>query len=370
MFSPSFKLPRALLTQGGTLYLLALAVTAVVGLGSCAPATTEPGAVSPQAQATPEAKGKLKVVTTTLPVTNFTKAVAGNRAEVRYLLPSNVGPHDYQAKPEDVRTIAEADVLVKNGLGLEAYLDDLLASANNQDLKVIDTSQGVPAISNEAVEGHEHAAEEAAGESHEHEGEFNPHIWLDPDRAIQQVENIRDGLIAADPEGKAAYTANAAAYINQLKALDAEIATALKPYAGKEFVTYHDFAPYFAQEYDLQVEYLVGVPEENPAPADVKRVMNAAQASNLRTLLAEPQAAGNSFEALANDLKVQVSTFDPMETSGPEGLQPDYYLKVMRQNVRNLQTAFSGKPIQSQLPVWSPARAFVVAQPIGLGLHR
>jgi len=303
------------------------------------------------------------VVTTTLPVTNFTKAVAGNWAEVRYLLPSSVGPHDYQAKPEDVRTIAEADVLVKNGLGLEAYLDDPLASANNQDLKVIDTSQGIQAISTEGVEGPEHAAAaaQAAGESHEHEGESNPHIWLDPERAIQQVKNICDGLIAADPEGKDTYTANAAAYINQLKALDTEIATALKPYAGKEFVTYHDFASYFAQEYGLQAVYLVGVPEENPAPADIKRVMNAAQASDLRTLLAEPQVAGNSsFEALANDLKVQVSTFDPMETSRPEGLQPGHYLKVMRQNVRNLQTAFSEKSMQSQLPVWPPLEDFAM----------
>jgi len=73
------------------------------------------------------------------------------------------------------------------------------------------------------LEGHEHAAgEEPAGEQaeaggHEHEGEFNPHIWLDPERAIQQVDNIRDGLIAADPEGKDTYTANAKAYIGSSK---------------------------------------------------------------------------------------------------------------------------------------------------------
>lgn len=386
MPSPVVKLPRSLiaqrfagkvgwrplpLSQHGTLYLLTLAA---VALGSCSSSPTESGSSnSPQAQAPPE--GALKVVTTTLAVTDFTKAVAGDRVEVTYLLPTNVGPHDYQAKPEDARTVAEADVLVKNGLGVEEYLDDLVANANNQNLKTIDTSQGVQTVSNEEVEGQEHAegkehaeAEAGAG-GHGHEGEFNPHIWLDPARVIKQVENIRDGLIAADPEGKEAYTANAAAYIDKLKALDAEFATALKPYAGKEFVTYHEFAPYFAQRYNLKAEYLVGVPEENPAPGDVKRVMNAAQASDLKTLLTEPQVGEGTFSTLSKDLNVQVSTFDPMETSGPDGVQPDYYLTVMRQNVKNLQTAF-GQSTQSQLPAWSPARAFavVVEQPT-LGLR-
>jgi zinc/manganese transport system substrate-binding protein len=321
------------------------------------------------------------VVTTTLPITNFTKAVAGDRVEVTYLLPTNVGPHDYQARPEDARTIAEADVLVTNGLGVEAYLSDLVANANNQNLKIVDTSQGVQTIPSQAVAGHEHAAgeghpageehaEETGAGGHEHEGEFNPHIWLDPIRAIQQVENILDGLIAADPKGKDTYTANAATYIDKLKALNAEFTTALKPYAGKEFVTYHDFALYFAQRYNLKAEYLVGVPEENPAPGDVKRVIDAAQASDLKTLLTEPQAGEGAFSTLSKDLNVQVSTFDPMETSGPEGVQPDYYLSVMRQNVKSLQTTFSGQSTQSQLPIWSPARAFavVVKQPMIIGL--
>jgi zinc/manganese transport system substrate-binding protein len=356
-------------------YLLALAAMSAVGLGSCVASTPTSGnSVATQTQATPTVEKELNVVTTTLPVTDFTKAVAGNRAEVTYLLPTNVGPHDYQAKPEDVRTLAQADVLVKNGLGLEEYVEDLVANANTQNLKIIDTSDGVQTISNEELEGHEHAAgEEPAGEQaeaggHEHEGEFNPHIWLDPERAIQQVDNIRNGLIAADPEGKDTYTANAKAYIDKLKALDAELTAALKPYAGKEFVTYHDFAPYFAQRYNLTAKFLVDVPEENPSPQDVKKVMNAVKGSQLKTLLTEPQAAGNPFEALAKDLNVQVSNFDPMETSGPEGVEPNYYFTVMRQNLKNLQTAFGAQSAQSSLRVWLPGKALtvVVAQPIGL----
>jgi zinc transport system substrate-binding protein len=311
------------------------------------------GCASPTPQAPPEKQ--LQVITTFAPMTQFTQAVAGDRAKVTQLLPANIGPHDYQSKPEDVQKLAQADVLVQNGLEMEEFLDDLVKNAGNGRLKTIDTSQGVPSIKNEAEpEGHadhdhkdEKPAEKSAtagksGEAHDH-GEFNPHIWLDPKRVIKQVENIRDGLIAADADGKAIYTANAAAYIEKLKQLDTEITAKLKPYSGKTFVTYHDFSPYFAQSYGLKAEFLVDIPEENPAPEDVKRVIEAAKASGLKTLLSEPQAGDNRFAALAKDLQVKVSTFDPAETANPEDLQPDGYLRVMRQNASNLEGAFSGR---------------------------
>ncbi|HAG82213.1 MAG TPA: ABC transporter substrate-binding protein [Cyanobacteria bacterium UBA12227] len=339
------------------LYLLTLGIISAIGLGSCTPSQTEPRrSTSPPNQTTPATNAELKIVTATLPITNFTKAVAGNQAEVTYLLPTNISPHEYQAKPEDARTLAQANVLVKNGLGMEEYLDRLIANANNPNLTVIDTSKDIEIIANEQTETHNHSEEKSAenSELHEHEREFNPHIWLDPQRAIQQVENIRDGLIAANPQGKETYTANAAAYINKLKALDGEIAIALKPYADKTFVTYHDFATYFAQRYNLKAEFLVGVPEENPSPLDVKRVIDTTKNSDLKTLLTEPQVAGNPFEALAKDLNIQVSNFDPMETSKPEGIEPDYYFTIMRQNLKNLQTAFGSNSTQSHLPSWFP----------------
>lgn len=299
--------------------------------------------------ASPVAEPELQVVTTFLPITQFTKAVAGDRAEVTQLLPTNIGPHDYQATPDDAQKLARADVLVENGLEMEAFLDGLIDSAGNADLKVIDAGQGIATIRTEDVEGdthdydHAHAGEQQAGaekaEGHDH-GEFNPHVWLDPKRAIQQVENIRDGLIAADPAGQPVYTANAAAYLEQLKQLDAEFTRQLQPFRGQTFVTYHDFAPYFADSYGLKAEFLVGIPEENASPQDVKRVISAAQSSNLKTLLTEPQAFGNPFSALAEDLNVQVSDFDPMETGDPTSTEPDYYLTTMRQNLKNLTTAF------------------------------
>lgn len=372
-------------------YQLSIALLSALALGSCA---------SPPSGETNSTQGdsKLQVITTFVPITNFTKAVAGDRAQVTQLMPNNVGPHDYQAKPEDIQSLAKADVLVMNGLEMEAFLEDMVKNAGNSELAMVDSSEGIAVIPNEEEhdehkgEKDEHDHEDHEGEDHEGEdhaegkdhddhaededhegddhaegkdhddekdhaegghdhGENNPHIWLDPKRAIQQVENIRDGLIKADPDGKSTYEANAAAYIDQLKKLDTEFTEQLKPYAGKTFVTYHDFADYFARSYDLKVEFLVGIPHENASPEDVKRVINAAQTSNLKTLLSEPQASGNPFTALAQDLKVQVGTFDPLETGGTDALEADYYLTTMRANLKNLATAFGSQP-----QAWIPAQ--------------
>ncbi|MEH1853132.1 MAG: zinc ABC transporter substrate-binding protein [Nostoc sp.] len=318
-----------------SIHQLSVAVVSAItfSLGSCTSNTP----------ATNSASKQLQVVTTFIPITDFTKAVAGDypgdrlrqRAQVTQLLPTNVGPHDFQAKPEDAEKLAKADVLIENGLGMEEFLDDLVKNAGNANLKIIDSSKGVQTISTAAFEGKK--------QDQAKQIELNPHIWLDPKRAIHQVENIRDGLIAADPTGKEVYTANAAAYIAKLQQLDREFTQKLQPFAGKTFVTYHDFAPYFAQSYHLKAQFLVGIPEENASPADVKRVIDSANNSKLKTLLTEPQAAGNPFSALAKDLHVQVGNFDPMETASAEGVQPDYYFTVMRQNLTNLETAFGSK---------------------------
>jgi zinc/manganese transport system substrate-binding protein len=286
-----------------------------------------------------------KVVTTFLPITLFTRAVAGDCATVTPLIPPNLGPHDFQAKPGDLTALRQARVLVKNGLEMEGFLDKLVASAGNPQLKVIDSSRGVTTLETEDhgdAHGKEHGHHDDHGSAHGHDhGAVNPHIWLDPLRAVQQVETIRDGLVKADPSCADGYRRNAAAYTAQLQQLNSDIAAQLKPYQGKTFVGFHDFAPYFAQRYGLKAEYLVDVPELNPSPADLQRVMAEVKGSQLNALLSEPQEGDRSFNALAKDLGVKVVVFDPLETATQEASRdPSTYLKLMRRNAADLRQAF------------------------------
>jgi zinc transport system substrate-binding protein len=287
---------------------------------------------APRQEPPDAAAGKaFKVVTTFLPITLFTRAVAGDCATVTPLIPASTGPHDFQAKPGDLMALRQARVLVKNGLEMESFLGKLIASAGNPQLQVIDSSRSVATLDTEHQDD---------GHGHDH-GAVNPHIWLDPLRAVQQVETIRDGLVKADPSCAEGYRRNAAAFTAELKKLNSEITAQLQPYRGKTFVAFHDFAPYFAQRYGLKAEYLVDVPEINPSPVDLRRVVAAVRSSQLKALVSEPQEGNRSFNALASDLGVKIVAFDPLETASERASgDPATYLSVMRRNAADLRQAF------------------------------
>ena len=313
---------------------------AVLGLAALLAACAAPRQEEDAAQA----GGGLQVVTTFLPITLFTRAVAGECATVTALIPPSIGPHDYQASPGDGTALSRADVLVKNGLGMEGFLDKLVGASENPDLVVIDTSAGVATLESPADDGQSHSHDHGHSHSHGHShGPVNPHIWLDPLRAVQQVEAIRDGLVQADPSCADGYRRNAEVTIAELRQLNDALAERLKPFAGKTFVAFHDVAPYFAERYGLKAEFLVDVPELNPSPADLRRVAERVQASQLQALLSEPQEGARSFNTLAADLGIRISVFDPLETgSEQQARDPASYFEVMRRNVDNLVGVFGG----------------------------
>jgi zinc/manganese transport system substrate-binding protein len=249
-----------------------------------------------------------------------------------------VGPHDFQARPGDLLALQEARVLVKNGLGVEAFLDPLIRAAANPQLRVVDSSRGVAILQDHAD------APDPHGEGHGHShGGVNPHIWLDPLRAAQQVETIRAALAAADPGCAEGYGRRAIATTAKLQELHRTLALKLKPYQGKAFVSFHAVAPYFAERYGLKAVALVDVPEMNPTPADLQRVTAVVKANGIRALLREPQAEGPSFQALAKDLGLGIGTFDPLETGSEEASRdPATYVDTMARNAAQLVKAFGG----------------------------
>lgn len=306
--------------------------------------------VSQEQTAVSEAQS-LNAVATFLPMYWFTKAVAGDKAQVTVLIPPGAEVHEYQAKPEDVTAIATADILIKNGLGLEEFLEDTVKNAGNSDLKQIDASVGIqtveeispvmnPLKQTHAEHGeHDHDTAAEHGDEHHHhhvhEG-GNPHVWLDPVLAKQQVENIRDGLIAADPENQAIYEANAADYIQKLDQLNAEFQQQLQQYPNCTFITFHDAYPYLAQRYGLQQVAVVSIPETNLSPKEVQTTVEAVENYNVKAILGEPGVDNKLLETLSQDLNLTLYAIDPL-VSGP--LEPQHYFTAMKSNLQTLETA-------------------------------
>ncbi|MFM8370731.1 MAG: metal ABC transporter solute-binding protein, Zn/Mn family [Chloroflexota bacterium] len=199
------------------------------------------------------ADNTLNVLASTSFLADIAQNVAGDRVQVGSLLPVGADPHAYQAAPTDVAKISESNVLILNGVEYEHFIESLLENAGGERLIIEATTGLTPhAMEEHGHEGEEEHAEE--GEEHAHEA-GDPHMWLDPNLVITYVENIHDGLSEADPDGAETYTANAEAYIAQLKELDSFINEQVQsiPAERRLLVTNHEALGYFAERYGFEV---------------------------------------------------------------------------------------------------------------------
>ncbi|MGL6284831.1 MAG: metal ABC transporter solute-binding protein, Zn/Mn family [Microcoleaceae cyanobacterium] len=289
-----------------------------------------------------ENTSKLRIITTFLPVYMFTQAVTGKQADVQILVPPGISPHHYQATPANAQTIAQSQVLVKNGFGLETFLDGLIDASGSKELVKVDASQGIVAI--ETEENHDDHGEnteqqetpEKTDQADEHghaHTEGNPHVWLDPQLAQKQVENIRDALIKADPAQQNIYQTNANNYIQQLQILDQEFQSQLGKLTGCKFIAFHDAYPYLAKRYGLQQLNIVELPEDDITPQDLQRIMQDIKTYQVKAILTEPGVTNQRIQQIAQDTGLPLKVLDPMDTGE---LDPQYYFTGMRRNLTTL----------------------------------
>lgn len=285
-------------------------------LGACQPAAPTPAATI----STPD------VVATLSFLADIAQHVAGDRLRVSSLLPAGVDPHSYEPTPADVAKVADCEVLIVNGAGLEAFLEKLLHGVGGERL-VIEASAGL--VSRTAGEG-----EEVEHEG-EHEHESDPHFWLDPNLVIHYVENIRDGLSQTDPQGASLYNANAAAYIAQLQELDTWIReqVAQIPPERRLLVTNHESLGYFADRYGFRIVGTI-IPSvstgASPSAQQLARLVDAIKESGAPAIFLETGSNPQLAQQLAQETGVRVITNLYTHSPGAEG----GYIEMMRHNVR------------------------------------
>lgn len=259
----------------------------------------------------------LRVVAVETFLADIAQNVAGERLQVQSLLPPGVEPHDYEPTPRDIARVAECDLLIVNGAGLEGFLEKVLAGAG----------------------GHFQLVVAAAGLFDEGSGEVDPHFWLDPNRVARYVENIREGLSQVDPEGRALYARNAEAYLRQLQALDLWIAEQVKaiPAGRRLLVTDHRVLGYFADRYGLRVvgSIVPGFsPEAAPSARQLAQLVEDIRASGAPALFLEVGEDSPLARQLAAETGIRVvSGLYTHSLSGPDGPAPTY-IEMMRHNTR------------------------------------
>ena len=258
---------------------------------------------------------------------DIVRNVAGDRLIVDSLLPINSDPHSYQPAPRDIINVSKSNVLVINGGGIETFIAPMLDNAGGSRL-VITASAGLtplPDPSGEHPEG-------------------DPHFWMDPNNVVRYVENIRDGLIEADPQGMQIYTDNAAAYIVQLRSLDAWIVdqVAQIPPDQRLLVTNHESLGYFAARYGFTVvgSIIPGISSESvPTASQMAALIDQIRASGARAIFMETGANTELADQISAETNViLVTNLYTASVSDANGPAPTY-LDMMKYNVSQIVNA-------------------------------
>ena len=264
----------------------------------------------------------IHILATTYPVYLFTTAVTEGveGVEVTRLIQEEISClHDYTLTVNDMKAIEAADVIVMNGVGLEDFMSDALASSN---APVIDCSEGVALL--EAM-GHE---------GHDHDAEYDPHIWMDEGNVSVMLENITKGLSDLDPDHGETYEANRAATDAAL-GYDAD---KLSQLSGKPLITFHDGFQYFAQATGLDL--LKAIEEEEGAEAsaaEIKEIVGLIGEYDIPAIFTEKNGSDATAQAISRETGCGVAQLDLVMSGDGSGIQP--YVDAMNQNIDTILEA-------------------------------
>ncbi len=281
------------------------------------------------------------VFVTITPQKYFVDKISGGKVTVSVMVEPGANPHAYEPKPRQMAELTKASVYFTIGDSFDQTWLSRIVSAN-PGMTVVHTAEGIDKIP--MVGGHDHAghghgggahahkdhghghdeeAQSHTDEGHGHDGEhdhhgdaygtLDPHIWLDPALVKIQAAHIRDGLSKADPAGAQEYAANAAAFMQELGALDSELRAILSvlPEDRRTFLVFHPSWGYFAKAYGL-TQASIEVEGKEPSPKDMARIIAMGKETGAKVVFVQPQFSEKSASVIAKQIGAQVVRLDPL----------------------------------------------------------
>ena len=282
--------------------------------------------------------GRLRVLTSFYPMYDFTCKIGGDLVDVTNMVPSGTEPHDWEPSTNDLKNLEKADVFIYNGADMEPWADDLLVSRSDT-LRVVGASENVELRTTDGEHEHAHEHEDAD----HHHGDFDPHVWLDPENAKIEMEAIRDALCAADPENSTVFQSNYEKYAAELDALDAEFREKLAPLPNRTIVVAHEAFGYLCDAYGLTQVGIEGLsPDSEPDPGRMAEVIDFVREHSISTIFFEELVSPKVAEAIASETGAQAKMLSPLEgLSDEQAAAGADYFSVMHDNLAALMEALN-----------------------------
>ncbi|HEY2476635.1 MAG TPA: metal ABC transporter substrate-binding protein [Candidatus Cybelea sp.] len=255
-----------------------IALAAAFALAACAHGAS-------QQTAGESAGGKINVATTISTLNSFVEGVGGEHVTVHNIVPIGASPETFAPTPQDVAGLADAQVLVENGAGLETWLDRLLHDAGRANLRIVDGAARLPVK------------------------DQNPHLWMDPVLAKVYVDKIRDALIAVDPVHAADYRLNALRYNDRLDELTAQIQRQVNmlPPSHRYMIVYHNAWQYYNDRFGITtLGFVERNPGQEPNPQQIANLIDLAKRHHVRALFSEPEYSPKILDSMAQSAGIKV----------------------------------------------------------------
>ncbi len=303
--------------------------SALVGLlvAACGGGTDEAGN---------DGEDTIRVVTTVAPLRNIIENVGGDRVTVTAIVPEGTNSHTFEPSPSVARDVAEADLIVANGLNLELPTLEL-AEANRRDGVEILLLGEATVTPEQYVYDFSFPLDG---------GDPNPHLWTDPVLAGEYAAHVRDALGRIDGDNASYYAANTDAFVERLTALDAAIreAVATVPEAHRVLLTYHDSFPYFGPRYGFTIIGAIQPSDfSEPSPREVAELIEQIRAAGVPAIFGSEVFPSEVLETIATEAgAVQVGSLRDDDLPGEPGEAGNTYVAMMVENVRTIVTSLGG----------------------------
>jgi zinc/manganese transport system substrate-binding protein len=262
---------------------------------------------------------KLKAVASFSILADLVKQVGGDHVEVTAIVGPDGDAHVFQPSPQDAKAVADAQLVVVNGLGLEGWVARLIQSSGTK-APVVVASRGVKPLQGEG----------------EDKGKADPHAWQSIANAKIYVANIRDGLIAADAAGRADFEANAKAYLAKLDQLETEVKAAIAsiPPKNRRIITTHDAFGYFARAYGMSFIAPQGVSTETePSAKDVAKIIRQIKAQRVPAVFLENISDDRLMQQIARESGAKIGDKLYSDALSKPDAGAGTYLDMMHNNI-------------------------------------
>lgn len=338
----------------------------------------------------------MKVAVSFYPMYDFASKIGADQIDLINPVPSGTEPHDWEPSASDLTNLEKADVFVYSGAGMEHWVDRVLNSLTNENLMVVEASNGIALRTNSSDEDeehdehdnhdnhdehdehieseehefsdhedhdhsegedhadhdHDHDSESTglfhfhasdSGHSHSHDGGLDPHVWLNPEYAKKEMENIKNAFVSADPKNKDFYEANYEKYAVEFDKLDEDFHNTIAALPNREIVVAHEAYGYLCDAYGLTQVGIEGLtPDSEPTPRRMARIIDFVREHHVKVIFFEALTSSKSADTVAAETGIITSVLNPLEgLSAEEIVAGNDYLSVMRDNLNALSEALS-----------------------------